>query len=34
VQASHLGAGARLVDKDQPVWIEIELIFEPGLALL
>jgi len=33
-QAGHVGAGARLVDEDQPGRVEIELALEPRLALL
>jgi hypothetical protein len=33
-RASHLGRRPRLVDEDQPLCIEIELIFKPGFATL
>lgn len=32
VAAGHVGRGPCLVDEDQPVWIEIELTFEPRFA--
>lgn len=34
VPSGHLGAGARLVDEDQPCRIEIELALEPSLPAL
>lgn len=32
VESRELGGGADLVDEDQPLGIEVELAFEPGLA--
>ncbi len=32
VAASHFGGGAGLVDKDQPLGVEVGLGVEPGLA--
>ena len=34
VTARHVGGGPGLVDEDQALGVEIELPFEPGLALL
>jgi len=31
-QTCHFGAGGRLIDENQPCWIEIELSLEPCLA--
>ena len=33
-QARHVGRRSRLVDEDEPLWVEVELALEPGLAPL
>jgi hypothetical protein len=34
VAAGHVGGGPGLVDKDQPLWVEIGLGVKPGAPLL